>query len=135
MTLHDLVFLTGEEVVQFNEGQVGFFGGTHQVRDWGLLGSAVASAEFAAYYQPEADIFWVAAHYAFHIAQNQPFLDGNKRTGLVAAFVFLQLNGQRFAPPVESHPVLLRLMLDIAVRTAGKEDLAAFFRKHSCPLK
>jgi len=52
MTLHGLLFLTGEEVVQFNEGQVGFFGGTHQVRDWGLLGSAVASAEFAAYYQP-----------------------------------------------------------------------------------
>ncbi len=74
-----------EDVLLIHEEQLARYGGAAGVRDAGLLESAVAvprasaGCEFA-----HEDLFAMAAAYAFHIAQNQPFLDGNKRTGLLA---------------------------------------------------
>jgi death-on-curing protein len=70
------------------------YGGSQGLRDERVLDSAVATP--AATYDGEflhEDIFHMAAAYAFHIAENQPFVDGNKRTGLNAALVFLDING------------------------------------------
>lgn len=131
MSLEHLAFLTVEEVIELNQDQTSRYGGAHQVRSLGLLESAMSAPEFAAYYQPEADLFWIAAHYAVHIAQNQAFQDGNKRTGVLAAAVFLRLNGHRFAPHADALPHLVALMLAVAERKAGKEEVAAFLRQHS----
>lgn len=64
------------------------------MRDFGLLQSALAmpQASFGGEWL-HRDIFEMAAAYAFHISQNHPFIDGNKRTGLASALVFLDLNG------------------------------------------
>jgi death-on-curing protein len=87
-------FLSVVEVLFLHEEQLARYGGGTGIRDIGLLESAVAQpqATFGSEYL-HADLFQMAAAYAFHIAQNQPFVDGNKRTGLVAALVFLDLNG------------------------------------------
>jgi death-on-curing protein len=71
------------------------------------------------------DLFEMAAAYAFHIAENQPFMDGNKRTGLLAALVFLDING---LPVQDPEGRLYRAMLDIAEHNAGKAELAALLR-------
>ena len=63
----------------------------------------------------------MAAAYAFHIAQNQPFVDGNKRAGLLSALVFLDLNGMMVSDP---EGLLYQAMIDIAERTMDKGGLA-----------
>ncbi len=69
-------------------------GGIDGVRDEGLLASALARPQqILAYAEP--DIFELAAVYASGIIRNHPFIDGNKRTGFMTAFVFLARNGQR----------------------------------------
>ena len=72
----------------------------------------------------------MAAAYAFHIAQNQPFIDGNKRAGLLAALVFLDINGWSVADPNER---LQEAMLAIADRRLDKSGLAALFRELAQP--
>jgi death-on-curing protein len=67
-------------------------GGVVGVRDKGLLLSALAAPEHTLLYSPEADIFDLAAAYCFHLVQNHPFHDGNKRIGLATALFFLDLN-------------------------------------------
>lgn len=92
--MSDPVFLDVDDVLLIHDEQLPRYGGSAGIRDRGLLESAVAmprataGGEFA-----HDDLFAMAAAYAFHIAQNQPFVDGNKRTGLLAALVFLDLNG------------------------------------------
>jgi len=87
-------FLTVEEVLAFHDDQIREFGGSEGIRDEGGLDSAVmqARATFDGEYLHQG-AFEMAAAYAFHIAENQPFLDGNKRTALNAAIAFLGLNG------------------------------------------
>ena len=87
-------FLTLVEVVTILQDQITRYGGEYGIRDMGLLSSAIAvpQATFAGE-RLHTDLFEMAAAYAFHICQNHPFLDGNKRVGLAAALVFLDLNG------------------------------------------
>lgn len=86
---------------------------------------AVSQASFGEAYLHE-DLAHMAAAYAFHIAQNQPFLDGNKRTGLVAALVFLDLNGITVLDPQER---LYDAMIAIAERRTDKDGLAELLRE------
>ena len=87
-------FLTLEEVLDIHAMQLGRFGGGEGVRDQGLLESALAqpAATFGGRFIHE-DLFAMAAAYLFHIVRNHPFVDGNKRVGLLSALVFLDLNG------------------------------------------
>jgi death-on-curing protein len=119
-------FLTVEDVLQIHGEQLAAYGGVAGVRDVGLLESAVMipQASFGQEYLHE-DLAQMAAAYAFHLAQNQPFLDGNKRTGLVAALVFLDLNGVIVIDPQER---LYDAMIDIAERRMNKDGLADLFR-------
>ena len=67
----------------------------------------------------------MAAAYAFHIAENQPFLDGNKRAALASALVFLKINGYKMLDPDGR---LYDMLIDIANRTSDKSDLAELLR-------
>jgi death-on-curing protein len=69
-------FLTVEDVLSLHEDAINTWGGTHGIRDHGLLESAVGSATNVALYDEAANIYDDAAAYAYHVAQNQPFLDG-----------------------------------------------------------
>src|SRR4030066_1171106 len=92
--MEDIDFLTLAEVVEIHTDQIKRYGGSDGVRDMSLLSSAVAMpyASFSGSFL-HADIYEMAAAYAFHICQNHPFVDGNKRTALAAALVFLEMNG------------------------------------------
>ena len=94
MTDFDPLFLTVDEVLSLHEDQLHLFGGSAGIRDRGVLESAVAmpASTYDGVYLHEG-LFEMASAYAFHIAEGQPFVDGNKRTGLNAALVFLDING------------------------------------------
>jgi len=127
--MSDIDFLSVQDVLELHADQIAAYGGSDGLRDEGLLESAVAQpqASFGEKYV-HLDLFHMAAAYAFHISQNQPFIDGNKRTGLHAAMVFLRLNG--FS--VESVPDrLYQAMIDIAEHKLDKVGLAKLFRELS----
>ncbi len=87
-------FLIVEDVLEIHEMQLERYGGGDGLRDQGLLESAVAQpqATFGGEFVHDG-LLSMAAAYLFHIVSNHPFLDGNKRAGLLAALVFLDLNG------------------------------------------
>ena len=120
-------FLHIDEVLAVHRDQIERYGGQMGVRDVGLLESAVAMprASFGGEMLHQ-DIFQMAAAYLFHIVQNHPFLDGNKRTGAVAAIVFLTLNDIELEGNEEG---LEAITLAVAQGKAGKDEVAEFFRK------
>ena len=94
-------------------------GGSPGVRDAGLLSSALARPQNQAAYD-EPSVFDLAAAYAFGIVRNHPFVDGNKRTGFLAAYAFLNLNGWELrAPEAEAVAAVVAL-------AAGEVDEEGF---------
>ena len=124
-------FLTVEDVEDIHAESLNRFGGSHGVRDRGLLESAVAmpQAGFGGEYL-HPTLHDMAAAYAFHIAENQPFVDGNKRAALGAALVFLRLNGTDIDDPDEH---LFKAMIDIATGALDKDGLAHLLRQLAEP--
>lgn len=118
-------FLTLDDVIAIHARSLKEHGGSDGVREAGLIESAIAAAKNA-YYYGGGDLFDVGAAYAFHLAESQAFLDGNKRTAVVAALVFLAQNGVYVQPnPWE----LYNAMIDVAEKKKNKTDLAEIFRK------
>lgn len=115
-------FLSFAEVLEIQRVQTENYGGDLTLRDRGLLESALAMPQstFGGKFL-HTTLFAMAAAYACHIAENQPFVDGNKRTGLAAALVFLALNGVEIEDPKGR---LYGAMMDIAARESSKEGLA-----------
>jgi len=100
-------------------------GGSDGVRDMGLLEGAMARPlNVAAYGDP--DVAALAAAYAFGIARNHPFVDGNKRTALVVSETFLILNG--YALDASDAEVVVAFM-ELAAGSLSEEELAAWFRE------
>jgi death-on-curing protein len=124
-------FLQVADILMLHEDQLDLYGGERGVRDMNLLESAVAQARatFGGEFLHRG-IFDMATAYLFHIVQNHPFLDGNKRTGLVAALVFLELNGIELQAPVGS---LYELTIRVATGRAGKPEIAEFLQSHAHP--
>ena len=123
-----ITFLTVDEVVFIHQDQIKRHGGAPGILNPGSLESAVAAPEFAAYYNPGSDIHWIAAHYAVHLAQNHAFNDGNERTGIASALVFLAMNGIQKQPTPTALRELEDMMVDIAQHLRGKEDLSELLR-------
>ncbi len=93
-------YLTVVEVLAIHEDQVGRYGGSTGVRDWGLLEAALYRPQ-AGYY---ADLIEEAAALWESLAQNHPFIDGNKRVAFAATYTFLAINGARIvADPDETY--------------------------------
>src|SRR6185369_12888624 len=90
----EIVWLLDETIIAIHHRQIAEHGGTEGLRDEGLLSSALARPQnLFAYGDPSPYLAALAAAYAFGIARDHPFLDGNKRTALIAARTFLLLNG------------------------------------------
>ncbi len=115
------VFLTREVIDNIHADSLALFGGSAGIRDDGLIESALGSAKNAWYYGRD-DLFEVAAAYAFHLSQSQAFIDGNKRTGIAAALIFLEYNG---VPSRVDDGTLYDAMIGIAERRLNKPQLAA----------
>ena len=90
--IDDVYFLTVEEVIAIHADQIARYGGDPGLRDRGLLESAVHAARNVAAYGESLDLCDLAAAYVFHLAENQSFIDGNKRAALASALVFLHQN-------------------------------------------
>jgi death-on-curing protein len=118
-------FLTLEQVEDLHRRALEQHGGQDGVRDPWALESAVIHPRNVFYYA-QGDLFDVAAAYAFHLAESQAFLDGNKRTGIAVALVFLRLNGVTVPRATEE---LYAAMIAIAEKRMGKPELAALLRR------
>jgi death-on-curing protein len=118
-------FLTLRRILQIHDASLAEHGGTAGVRDEGLIDSARASAENAFHYG-SGDLFDIASTYAFHIAESQAFLDGNKRTAIASAIMFLELHGAKLAIDQDT---LYNAMIAIAEKRLDKKGLADTFRK------
>jgi len=123
------LFLTLEEVLEIHRDEIERHGGTLGVRDNGLLESAVAAPQsgFGGHYL-HSDLYEMAAAYLFHLVQNHPFLDGNKRVGVATALVFLTMNG---VETKMANQALVDMVLAVAKGKMNKPAIAEFFRKHS----
>jgi death-on-curing protein len=122
-------FLTLSEVLLILEDQIRNYGGTYGVRDNNLLSSAVFMPEssFGGQYLHQT-IPAMAAAYAFHLCQNHPFIDGNKRVALASSLVFLDINGYEFNCDDKE---LYNEIINVAKGEIKKEELIKFFEKHS----
>lgn len=124
--MNEPVFLSREEVENIHAASIEAFGGSLGIRDENVLESALAQP-MQEYFYRKADLFEMAAAYAFHIAENQPFVDGNKRAALLAALNFLAQNGIIADRPVDE---FYDAMIALAEKRLDKPGLAAVFRKH-----
>ena len=105
-------------------------GGSLGIRDEGLLESALARPQQKWHYEPRSDPATLAAAYAFGVAKNHPFIDGNKRAALVAAYTLLAVNGFELEAP---EPEAVTLILGTADGSISEEDLASWIRSHLIP--
>ena len=120
-------FLTIEDVLEIHRVQLSRFGGSSGIRDQGLLESALAQpmTTFDGKFI-HTDLFSMAAAYLFHVAKNHAFVDGNKRTALLAALVFLDVNGVAIDHSSES---LYDLTKAIAEGQTGKGEAARILQQ------
>lgn len=119
-------WLTIKTVLAIHEEQIRDHGGGSGVRDTGLLESALARPQnLVAYGEP--DLAELAAAYAFGVARNHPFVDGNKRTAFVAAGTFLMRNGASL-DVAEAEAVVV--FTDLAAGRLTEAELAAWYRRH-----
>jgi death on curing protein len=119
-------WLLKEAVLAMHARQLAEHGGGTGIRDEGLLESALQRPENKLTYG-EPDIADLAAAYAYGIARNHPFVDGNKRTALVASRTFLLYNGYQITATPEDR---LKTFLLLAEGSLGEDELARWFRSH-----
>ena len=122
-----IVWLLEETITAIHHRQVAEHGGSEGLRDEGLLLSALARPEnLLTYGEPAPDLASLAAAYAYGIARNHPFVDGNKRTALVAARTFLILNGVDLEATQDDKVLTF---LSLAEGAVSEEELADWIRK------
>ncbi|WP_413937089.1 type II toxin-antitoxin system death-on-curing family toxin [Nitrospira sp. BLG_1] len=124
--MEEVLFLSVDDVLLLHRDTIDSDGGSHGVRDYGLLDAAGAMPrqQFGGKYLHE-DVAAMAAAYMLHIAQNHPFVDGNKRAAVLSALVFLNVNGIETLPdPKELESVTLQL----AAGEMGKDILTRWLR-------
>lgn len=120
-------FLSRQVVEALHAEQLRRHGGSRGLRDDNALESALHRAENnAAYGNP--DVYELAAAYAFGLARNHPFVDGNKRTAIVTAMLFLALNGHRMT--ADSGRIYMFTMA-LAAGEIDEVGAATFFRDHT----
>jgi death-on-curing protein len=125
------VFLSLDNVLYMHSDSIRTEGGCDGVRDVALLESAVMmpQQQFGGEYLHHG-LAAMAAAYLYHIACNHPFVDGNKLAAAMAAFVFLDANGQEVGATEAEFEALV---LEVASGTISKDDLISWFAEHCYP--
>ena len=120
-------WINPDVVHMFHQRQLAEHGGIEGLRDEGMLMSALARPEQKWHYEdPPPDLCMLAAAYAFGLAKNHPFLDGNKRTAAIACELFLNLNGVFFTVgEAQKYPHYLAL----AAGEHTEESFASWLRE------
>lgn len=124
--MKEFIFLAVEDVLLLHTDTIEIDGGSPGVRDHGLLDAAVAMPrqQFGGTFL-HADLAAMAAAYLFHIAQNHPFVDGNKRAAVMAALVFLHVNGIEKLPASQELEITT---LQVAAGELSKDALTQWMR-------
>lgn len=131
MTVTNPIWIDLELVEAIHERQIAEHGGGSGIRDKGMLESALAKPrQLQAYGGVQIDIPAMAASYAYGIARNHAFVDGNKRTAAVVCELFLLLNGYVLLP---DDATLYPVFLDLAAGDLSETELAAWLRANSRP--
>jgi len=126
--MRKLIWILDNLVPAIHRRQLAEHGGADGIRDAGLLASALARPrQLMAYSDPPPDLAQLAAAYAFGIARNHPFIDGNKRTALVVCLTFLRLNGKQVRA---SKAEMYHAFLQLAEGKMTEADLAIWIRTH-----
>jgi death on curing protein len=126
-------FLTVPQVIELHDAFLEDWGGLPGIRDIGLLDSAVQSPRVTMFGKPlHRTVYDQAAAYVFHIVQNHPFNDGNKRTGAICAILFLEMNNIEIA---FSEVQYEELVVEVAQGQHTKDQISHFlsggtFRGH-----
>lgn len=128
--MKNILFLNIEEVIKIHAHQIALFGGLPGIRDYNLLESALYTPQstFDGNYLHQ-DIFAMAAAYGFHLIKNHPFVDGNKRTGIICPVLFLEYNDYEIE-------ISQKKLFDIAISLATSKlsiNQFALFLKKNCP--
>jgi len=123
----EIEFLTLAEIIEIHKNQIELYGGEPGIRDYGLLSSAILipKSTFDGKYLYK-DLFEMAAAYIFHISENHPFIDGNKRIALVAGLVFLDFNNIEIDDPEQE---LYKMMMNVASGKSNKEIIANILKR------
>jgi death-on-curing protein len=122
--VNEALFITRERVDALHQRSLEEYGGQDGIRNEHGLESALAQPMNLFAYR-QGDLFDLAAAYAYHLAENQPFIDGNKRTAITTALVFLELNG--ISTSAITNAQLYDAMIAIAEKRLDKAGLAAMF--------
>jgi death on curing protein len=119
-------FLPETIVIAIHDDQIRLYGGVYTIRDAAALDAALhmPQAQFGGEYL-HPTIFHMAAAYGFHLCQNHPFVDGNKRTAGMAMFTFLLLNGLE---PTATEADYYATMMAVATGQMSKEQLALWLQ-------
>lgn len=116
------------EILSIHEKLLALHGGAVGVRDLGLLESALARPVTFLSCENGADIFDLAATYADSIVNNHPFIDGNKRTGFIAAALFIEINGYSFKG---DEAAVVTMTLGFSDKSILREAYALWLRRSS----
>lgn len=123
----NIVWLLEETIIAIHHRQIAEHGGGEGLRDEGLLSSALARPQnLLAYVEPPPDLAALAAAYAYGIARDHPFVDGNKRTALIAARTFLLLNGVNLEAGQDEKFLTFQ---SLAAGSLTEDELADWIRK------
>lgn len=130
--MKNIIFLPKEVILFFHEQLIQTYGGTYGIRDEKLLDSALEQPKttFEGKYLHDT-LIKMAAAYGFHLCNNHPFVDGNKRIALVVMDVFLQRNGFEI---IASEKETYKMMIKLATRKFNKNQLVEWLEHNTSPL-
>ena len=127
--MSNIQFLTFSDIIEIHEYQIENFGGAAGVCDINLLKSAIGMPESSfggVFLHPT--IYEMAAAYLYHLVENHPFVDGNKRVGAMAALIFLDINNIDFDAPEE---LFTEMVLKVASGKMLKAEITLFLKEYS----
>jgi death-on-curing protein len=124
-------WLRRQVLIDLHSESLRLFGGPEGIRDEGMLDSALDRPRNRFAYEPDSTLAELAAAYAFGLARNHPFVDGNKRAAFLAIGLFLGKNGVRLTAPQVDATVTI---LSLASGELSEAELAAWIEKHTTPI-
>ena len=124
------LWLARAEVDALHDASIREFGGSPGIRDAGLIESGLARPINLWTYEPESDLADLAAAYAFGLAKNHGYIDGNKRIGFLSMGAFLFINDHLLEAP---EPEAVLVMLELAAGERSEAQLATWIREHLQP--
>lgn len=129
--MKNVIFLPKQTLLFFHKQLIQTYGGSHGIRDHGLLDSALEQpkATFGGKYLHDS-LIKMAAAYGYHLCNNHPFIDGNKRIALVAMDVFLQRNGYEI---IATEKETYKMMINLSSGNLSKEKLVHWLESNTSP--